>query len=132
MTPTRSAIAGADRPGDGGFVRALLVEDEFMVSMLVETYLRDLGVDEIVTASTFAKGLVAAETEGLSFAILDVNLNGTMSFPIAARLRERGVPITFQTGYGRKGVEEAFADCPVLAKPYTRKELRDALDCLLG
>ncbi|WP_202900461.1 hypothetical protein [Parvularcula oceani] len=113
-------------------LHALLVEDEFMVAMLVEGYLHDLGVERVTRSATLQDGLAQARRGDFDFAILDVRLNQDLSFPIAEVLRERGIPLTFQTGYGGEGIESRFADCPVLTKPYTLEKLREILPCLHG
>jgi hypothetical protein len=49
------------------------------------------------------------------------------SFRIADALRKRGRPFVFTTGYGEAGLDEAYRDCPVLQKPFTRDRLAEAL-----
>lgn len=60
--------------------------------------------------------------------MLDVNLNGEKSFPIADLLLKHGVAVVFATGYGLSGVKEFYPLVPVLQKPFTQKALADALD----
>jgi CheY-like chemotaxis protein len=62
--------------------------------------------------------LALAEAEPIDAAILDVNLAGTDVFPVADALRRRGVPFLFASGYGERGLPGAFADSPILQKPY--------------
>jgi len=108
--------------------RVLVVEDETMVAMLVEDMLVDLGCEVAAVAGSLAAGLQAAGEPSLDAAILDVNLNGEKSFPVAALLRERGVPFAFATGYGARGLDEPFAGTPTLQKPFTIEDLRDVLE----
>jgi len=68
--------------------------------------------------------LDAAEVD---LAVVDVNLAGEPSFPVADALRARGVPFLFTTGYGQQGLPERFADAAVLAKPFRRQDIQDAL-----
>lgn len=110
----------------------LIVEDEFMVSMMLDSDLRDLGAEKVTSKSKLTDGLEAARAGDFSFAILDVNLNGEESFPIADVLRERKIPFMFATGYGREGVDDRFADCTVLTKPYTTFALQDAIKSILS
>jgi len=60
-------------------------------------------------------------------AILDVNVAGTMIFPFARKLAERGVPMVFATGYGRAGLPQDFSGRPILQKPYTTEDVRAGL-----
>ena len=69
---------------------------------------------------------LAAEGD-FDLAMLDVNLAGELSFPIADVLGKRGIPYLFATGYGIKGVEEAYRSAPVLQKPFRAIELAQAL-----
>jgi DNA-binding response OmpR family regulator len=52
----------------------LLLEDEFLIAMDAEEILRNMGVERVVVASTFAEAQKAAETNGFDLALLDVNI----------------------------------------------------------
>ena len=57
-----------------------------------------------------------------------MNLGDAKSFPVAAVLRERGIPFLFATGYGKKGIEAEYADAVVLDKPFEAHQLRRAME----
>lgn len=119
--------ASQDEPGGAsGRLRALLVEDEPLVALMIEDMLDDLGVEVARSAATLADALAAAETE-IDFALLDINLRGERSFPAAEVLRRRGKPFLFVTGYGALGTHGTDFDVIVLQKPFTVAELRAAL-----
>jgi CheY-like chemotaxis protein len=125
---------GSPSPPIGAPVRkrcVLVVEDEGMVGMLLEDMLADLGYEVAAVAARLPDGLRRAETEAVDCAILDVNLDGRSSFPIAEALTRRGIPFLFVTGYGEKGLDREFAGHPVLAKPFMQTELEAALRSLL-
>jgi CheY-like chemotaxis protein len=107
--------------------RALVVEDEILVAINTEDALVDLGFDIAGTATYLGEAVRLAREEALDLAVLDVNLNGEMSFPAARILRARGIPFLFATGYGLEGVDPALADAPTLRKPYRLSELRRAI-----
>lgn len=109
----------------------LVVEDEFLIALMTESTLRQMGYADIIIAQTLEQGLERAETGNFAFAILDVNLEGRVSFPIASVLRQKGTPIGFQTAYGPDGVAPEFADCPVITKPFSERELSDLVDQLI-
>lgn len=111
--------------------RFLIVEDEGAVGMLLEDMLTDLGYEVVGVAARLGEGLRKAEKEMLDCAILDVNLDGRPSFPIAEALRKRGIPFLFVTGYGSKGINPTFAAHPVLAKPFLQTDLAAALSKVL-
>lgn len=73
--------------------RVLVIEDEALVGMLLEDMLQDIGCGAIELVPRFAEGLEAAEHGDFDLAILDVNLDGVSSFPIAERLLARNIPL---------------------------------------
>ena len=107
--------------------RVLVVEDEFLVALLLEDQLERLGCRIEATAASLQEAMAAAAVDGFDVAVLDVNLNGEKSFPVAAALKARGTPFLFATGFGVAGIDPAFAGAPVLQKPYTEVQLRAAL-----
>jgi CheY-like chemotaxis protein len=108
-------------------LRILIVEDEMLVAMNIEDMLLGLGHEVAGLASRLAPALALAQESRFDAAMLDVNLAGEPSFPIAELLVERGVPFLFATGYGRAGIEERFRDRPILQKPFRAAELGAAL-----
>lgn len=107
--------------------RALIVEDEMFVAMMLEEMLEDIGYQVAGTVSRVATALPLVDTLDFDFAILDVNLAGETSFPIADALAEKGKPYIFATGYGRRGIVEAHAQQPVISKPYSSDDLQSAI-----
>lgn len=113
--------------------RILVVEDESLVAMLLETILEDMGCLPVGPASTVDEALRAAQADPApDLALLDVNVAGQKVFPVAEALRERGVPIVFSTGYGEGGLPEAWRGHVTLQKPFTEAAVRDALDRALA
>lgn len=109
----------------------LLVEDEVMVSMMLEDILAMAGY-RVRVASGVAEALATLRDETVDVAVLDVNLRGEDSYPVADLLRERGIPFTFASGYGADGVSASYRREPMLQKPYEAQALRDSLARLLG
>ena len=108
--------------------RVLIVEDESLVSMLLETILSDMGCDVIGPESNVDDGLrIASGTGKLDAALLDVNVAGQEVFPVAEALKARGVPFVFSTGYGEAGLPEHWRGNPTVQKPFTEGAIRDAL-----
>jgi len=103
--------------------RVLLVEDEIALVLSLQLQLREMGFQVIGPAATLHTGLDLAEREDLDGALLDVNLRGERSFPIAERLRARGVPVIIMTGYGRAILPHRLRALPFLAKPFAPDEL---------
>ncbi len=101
----------------------LVVEDEAVISMLIEDMLGELGCGDIRCVGTLKAGLAAIEAKHPDLVILDVNLGGTPAFPIAERLAAAGVPFLFTTGYGAAGLPPEWAGRPVLQKPFSVEAL---------
>ncbi len=110
--------------------RVLVVEDEALVAMLVEDALLDAGASVIGPAATVAEALALLERETPEAAVLDLNLAGETSTPVADALAARGVPFVVATGYGADGLPAGHAEVPVLAKPYDPDDLTAALSRL--
>lgn len=110
--------------------RILIVEDEYLVAMDLAITLERLGAEVLGPAGSVreALDLLAADVTAES-AVLDINLGGERVWPVAARLRERGVPFVFVSGYDNSLVPGDFADVPRCAKPVDKvllaRSLRD-------
>lgn len=107
--------------------RIFVVEDESMLSMMIEEWLADLGCIIAATASRLAEGIEKAKHVAIDAAVLDLNLAGELSYPIASILLERNIPYLFTTGYGAGGLIGKLVGSQVLAKPYGPGQLESAL-----
>lgn len=112
--------------------RILVVEDESLVAMLIETILEDLGCIPVGPAATVPEGLTLATGESLDAALLDVNVAGQQVFPVAQALADRGVPLVFSTGYGEAGLPDQWRGRPTLQKPFTEAAVGQAIRQALG
>jgi CheY-like chemotaxis protein len=108
-------------------LRVLIVEDETLVAMMVEDYLNDLGCCVTGAAARLDDALCKAQTLPIDLAVLDVNLGGQLSYPVAEVLRSRGVPFVFATGYSTAALPESLRGVPVVTKPFLRQHLAKAL-----
>ena len=107
--------------------RVLVVEDEMMVAIYVEDLLTELGYEVVAVATGFDQALAMARDAQVDFAVLDINLNGDLSFPIADALRERGIPFLFASGYGSKGLNDNHRNAVRIQKPFRSRELAQAI-----
>jgi CheY-like chemotaxis protein len=113
-------------------LRILVVEDEMMVAMTIEDMLLGLGHEVTGIASRLEPALALAEDAEFDVAMLDVNLAGAASFPVADVLKRRGIPFLFATGYGVQGIAEDYGAAPVLQKPFRAVELMAAIESACG
>jgi DNA-binding NtrC family response regulator len=77
--------------------------------------------------ANFDDALALFHAKEFDVAILDLNLNGTVRYPIAKVVRGSGIPVIFATGYGADGLLEAFRDCPTLQKPFSQSAFAQAV-----
>jgi CheY-like chemotaxis protein len=100
-------------------VRILIVEDEFLVALQLEDDLKALGGETVGTYGDLASATDAARREEFDVAVLDINLNGRLVYPLADELAARGVPFIFVSGYSMTNLPERFRAAPRIAKPYS-------------
>jgi CheY-like chemotaxis protein len=105
--------------------RLLLVEDEALTGMMMSDMLTELGFEVIGPFGRVADAMAAVGREDFQAAVLDVNLDGEMVYPVADAVLARGVPFVFVTGYSAEGIDRRFAQIPVLQKPIERQMLRN-------
>src|SRR3974377_600360 len=134
--------------------RVLVVEDEYLIRILVEDMLADLGYDVaggggpvalrggcvlaapghavVAGGGTFAEASAQAAKGKFDAAILDINLDGRDTYPVADILAKRGLPFVFVTGSGERSLAPPYRDHLVLPKPFQAGQLKDALSTLLA
>ena len=117
---------------DNVALRTIVVEDEPLVRLMTEDVLTSIGCVIVASASTLNEALTRIPATQLDLAVLDVNLAGTEVYPAAELLRSQGTPIIFVTGYGRRGVPEIWHQFPILQKPFTSRELEEAIAHVSG
>lgn len=112
--------------------RVLIVEDEVLLALDLEEMLTALGHHVIGQATRIDKAMELARDTDMDFAVLDINVAGSQSFPVADVLRGRNIPFTFATGYGNEGLIDGYRDFPVLRKPYAQEDLKRSIARVLG
>lgn len=112
--------------------RILIVEDESMIAMMLEDFLKELGWNVVGLAGGTQQALAMARNTDLDAALLDVNLGGQDTFAVADILSERHIPFVFATGYGKDGVADRFRGVPTLTKPFQCNELDRALQQVMA
>ena len=113
--------------------RLLVVEDEAMIAFMIEQIVLDAGYEVVGPVSRLDAAMKVATSQKLSAALIDVNLAGDLTWPLARLLKERGVPFTFMTGYARSGVlDDEFSDALVLGKPFDANAVHAAVARMVG
>ena len=118
----------ADKPAARLSGTVLLVEDNMIIALDAEDLLTAMGASNVLVAGNVTDALDILRIETPNFALLDVNLGTEMSWPIADRLRELGIPYVFGTGYGT-GIDYPLEHRSALSitKPYTLDSMTRAL-----
>ncbi|MGO9483177.1 MAG: response regulator [Rhodomicrobium sp.] len=107
--------------------RILIVDDEPLISMLLEDWLNELGHEVVGPANNVASALALIESGGPNAAILDVTLGSETGYPVAERLAERNIPFVFATGHAEGSLLPPHAGAPVLTKPFDFAAVRAAI-----
>lgn len=113
--------------------KVLLVEDSPLIAMSLETLFEDMDWEMQGPATRLEEALTLAETTDADIALLDVNLDGEMSWAVADVLKARGVPFVFATGYdGASMLPDAHCDARLVSKPFQITELEVLLREMVG
>jgi DNA-binding response OmpR family regulator len=109
--------------------RILVVEDEFLVAEYLSEILRAAGAEVLGPLGRVGETLafVEAEKDRLDAVVLDVNLHGQSSFPIADLLVQKGIRFVFTTGYDGGAIDAAYRGYPRCEKPFREEALLAAL-----
>jgi CheY-like chemotaxis protein len=131
MTEALDDMLTSTGPGLAGR-RVLVVEDESMVTMLLQDFLEDMGCEVVGVASRLKEALEKIDSLTFDVAILDVNLNGQQTLPVAQALLTGGRAIVFATGYAATTVPPEFRAVPILQKPFQQQDLERAMRTALA
>jgi CheY-like chemotaxis protein len=104
-------------------LRVLVVEDEMLVSLLIEDALTDSKCIIVGPYDRVPAALEAARLLALDAAVLDVNLAGTKVYPVAEVLSARGIPFLLLSGYGPGAAPLDHASWQVCSKPFKTEQL---------
>jgi CheY-like chemotaxis protein len=113
-------------------IRVLVVEDEFLVAMLIEDMLTSAGCVVAGPIPRLSDALDAVDRGTYDAAVLDVNLGGDRVYPVADALSRRNVPFVFITGYGTSGLPGEYAERPRLGKPFKMADLLGMLSSVVA
>lgn len=102
-----------------------------LVLIMIEDMLADLGCASVSSAATVNQAIALIESQSFDAAMLDMNLNGNMTYIVADTLAAHDVPFAFSTGYSGDDIRDGYRDRPVLKKPFMDKELVEVFTHLL-
>jgi DNA-binding response OmpR family regulator len=129
MSGTMQSEGTADKTPAG--VRVLVAEDNALIAHKIEQVLGQGGYEVVGPAQTLKLGLSLLQ-DGLSAAVLDIDLRGQAVYPLAERLWNLGTPFIFLTGFHERGIPDAWQEVPRLEKPFDERALLDAVAKLIA
>lgn len=106
---------GASTVGKKSF---FLVEDETLIRMMLADMIEELGHSVVAEAGSLEEAMPLARDGTFDMAILDINLGGADSMPIAEIIAKRGIPFVFATGYAENALPVSFRGQRMLRKPF--------------
>ena len=120
MPPATQTLAGR---------RILVIEDDYLVGLVLAELLQDAGAEIVGPIGWIEEAIALIESgrEKLDAAVLDVNLHGQKSYPIADALIARSVGFVFATGYGASVIDSKYQAYPRCEKPFHQHTLLAAL-----
>ena len=136
-SPVRAVVEGSGGSIAGSRLegkRILVVEDEFLLADEIVDWLALRGAEAVGPAATLPQGLRLIEQgPAIDCAVLDINLGGTMVFPLALELRRLGVPLLFASAYAQDvPFPEELRGSLRLKKPFSEAQLIRAVELALG
>jgi DNA-binding response OmpR family regulator len=113
-------------------LRVLIIEDEFLIAMMLEEFLLDLNFEPVGPITRLDEALEAVKSQQFDVALLDVNLGTEVSYPVADLLTARHIPFAFMSGTGRDSFPDQHKSQLNLSKPYTLDDVSNVLAILTG
>ena len=112
--------------------RILVVEDEMLIALMLQSMLEALGYQVAGRAGTVADAMaiIEADTRCIDAATLDINLGGEHSTAVADALEAHGIPFIVTTGYDDPKILAGFQGRPIVRKPFVPGQLEQALQSL--
>jgi DNA-binding response OmpR family regulator len=125
MEPTGSEKQeiNQNRESDLAGLRILIVEDMGMVAQRLKWMLEKESCHIVDVVSRLDDAAKLARSERLDGVLLDLNLSGEISYPVAEILHDRGIPFIIMTGYESSQIRADCASDAHLQKPFTDVEL---------
>ncbi|MCJ2087216.1 response regulator [Methylobacterium sp. E-005] len=108
--------------------RVLLVEDDYFIAADLRTWFEESGAEVLGPVPSVDEALaLIAGTDAIDAAVLDINLQDDLVYPVANALRARGVPFLFATGYDLTVVPPPHGGVPLCQKPIDPQMVAKAL-----
>ena len=111
--------------------RVLVVEDEAIIAIDMAAALEDAGFSVIGPVGSVFEAMQLLDERPCDCAVLDINLAGETSAPVASRLLADGIPFVTVSGNTPESTGDEFSQSPFLSKPIVTSKLLAKLDQLV-
>jgi two-component SAPR family response regulator len=120
-------------PGIGNSLHALVVEDDMLIMLDIEEVLTSIGISKVSCATSIEGALKILESQTPDFALLDFHVGKSTSLTLVAKLQNMKVPFVLVTALiMSQGMSSDFANIPLISKPFTEADIRNAVEQLLA
>jgi len=109
-----------------------IVEDEPIIAIMLEEMIKEIGWTVRAISLTKQDAITKARNLDCDVAIIDLELNGEVSYDIARLLKQRGIPLCFATGHSAENRPAELSNVPAIHKPFDELELRSTVEGLLS
>ncbi len=106
-------------------LKILIAEDEYLLAGDLAAYFESMGA--IVLGPIPSLKLAEPHVFSADAAVLDIDLNGELVFPLADQLLQRNIPFVFFSGHDGIAIPERFRHANSLKKPVSSEQLSHAL-----
>lgn len=108
-------------------LKVLIIEDEAMIALMLEDSIAALGHHVCGIAATLEDAQRHVASGGFDLAIVDCHLKGKDAWPVVDMLAQADVPFILSSGGSLGDMPPAYAERPLLSKPYSVAAIGDAL-----
>ncbi|MEA1013993.1 response regulator [Sphingosinicella sp. LY1275] len=120
-----------DNMGFSG-ARILVVEDEYYLADDLACAFERRGAEIAGPVATAAAADKLIAAGGIDYAVIDLNLRGSMAFTLGDRLREAGIPFLIASGYTRDSLPDRFREVPQIEKPFSVAQVLECMGVLVA
>jgi len=110
-------------------VKILIVEDEALLAMELESEVEEAGHEIVGVAAESKQALSLIEKSSPQFAFVDIQLlDGPTGIDVGRHLASRSIPYVFVSGNLKRIPEDFAGALGAIKKPYTMNGLQNALE----
>jgi CheY-like chemotaxis protein len=114
-------------------LRILIVEDEILIALELESLLQDEGHEVVGIAASFEDAVALSESQRPDLAFVDIHLiDGPTGINVGRRLSGSGIAVLFMTANAKRIPEDCAGAKGVIGKPYSERGVRQALAYILA